>query len=64
MRNTYKLEQWVVEVPPVIVDTEAEAAEIVEKFGGKASKATRLCVYGPMDTGKLDDDDFAGGVVR
>lgn len=64
MNNTYKLDQWVVEMPPVIVDNEAEAAELIEKFGGQARKATRLCVYDPMEKRSLADDDFAGSVVR
>lgn len=64
MNNTYKLDQWVVEMPPVIVDNEAEAAELIEKFGGAARKATRLCVYGPTEKRGLTEDDFAGGVAR
>lgn len=64
MNNTYRLDKWIVEIPPVVVDNEAEAAELIEKFGGEARKATLLCVYGPMETGRLADEDFAGGVVR
>lgn len=64
MKNIRKHDGYIVTIPPIVVDTKEEAAELIEAYGGEMAPCTNLEVLSPRELSEISDECFAGSVVR